>query len=151
MGAPSLLSQRSGSRERQGASFRIASLLKSQFDQANIFNPEFQARIARLKSSGGDAVQRLAQFGQPFPEQIAQQKAELQFQATQAKAESDFLARIQSAISKQLAAFEVPQQQVIIQTPMIESESQVKQIEQSPVALIPIAIIGIILGAVLLG
>jgi len=136
-------STRAASRSRQAASFQISSLLKAAGDVANQ-NFIFQTKIAALRTGKGSSVERLKQFKLPLPFQVAQQKAESQFQATQAKAESDFLARIQSAINKQLESFKIPQVQ---QTPMIESESQVKQVEQSPTSLIPLAIIG----AVLLG
>lgn len=141
----------------KGADFRIADLLKAQFSQGNINNPIFQARIARLKGSRGtkSAAERLKGFAAALPFQMAQAKVEKQFQVQQEKAESDFISNIQSAIDKQLSAFTIPtataQQPIIIQTPMIESESQIKQTEQSPVSLIPLAIIGVILGAVLLG
>lgn len=150
MGAafPSL---RPGSQKRQSASFQLSNLKRAAFDQVNIFNAEFQAKIARAtaagKKPGADSFKILQGFSTLFPAQIAaqkaQKKAESQFQATQAKAESDFLARIQEAINKQLASFKAPQVQ---QTPMIESESQVKQ-EQPSSSIIPLAIIG----AVLLG
>ena len=78
---------------------------------------------------------------------LGEGRQERQFVQAQQKAESDFLARIQGAISKQLGSFKVPQAPQAFQTPMIESESQVKQVEQSPTSLIPLAIIG----AVLLG
>jgi len=77
------------------------------------------------------------------------QKIQLERQQAQiAKAEFDFLAKIQGAIGKQLESFKVPQIEAptIDLTPMIESESQVKQ-EQPSSSIIPLAIIG----AVLLG
>jgi len=81
---------------------------------------------------------------QKFAGQIELQQA----QQVQQKAELDFLAKIQGAIDKQLESFKVPQIEAptIDLTPMIESESQVKQ-EQPSSSIIPLAI----LGAVLLG
>lgn len=155
MGAafPSL---RPGSQARQGASFRLSALLATAGDQANTLVDLARIQIIKgAKGSGISTVELLRKASSPFPkEAAAQRKAELQFQSTQAKAESDFIARIQSAIDKQLSSFTIPTataQQPIIQTPMIESESQVKQELQSPVPLIPLAIIGVILGAILLG
>ena len=71
-----------------------------------------------------------------------------QAQRVQQKTELDFLAKIQGAIGKQLESFKVPQvtAPTVDLTPMIESESQVKQ-EQPSSSIIPLAIIG----AVLLG
>ena len=149
MGAGFPLS-RPGSQARQAASFRLTALKRGRFDVANQ-DIVSQARIA-LASARGDPEQVLRRASAPFAaEGAAQRKAELQFQATQAKAESDFIARIQAAISKQLESFTIPQQKFIVQTPMIESESQIKQVEQTGIPLIPLAIIGVILGAVLLG
>lgn len=131
-------------------------MLKTRGDQSN--SPIQLAKLANLQAAitrGVGSIEALKQFNTPLPFQVAQQKAEQQFKQTQSKAESDFISRIQSAIDKQLSSFTIPtataQQPIIIQTPMIESESQIKQVEQSPVSLIPIAIVGIILGAVLLG
>ena len=156
MGAafPSL---RPGSQARQAASFRLSAIKRGQFDVANQ-NIVSQARIA-LASAKGNPELVLRRASAPFASQAAaQKKAEQQFKQAQVKAESDFIARIQSAISKQLESFTVPQQTqqpiqpIFIQTtPMIESDSQIKQEQQSPIPLIPLAIIGVILGAVLLG
>jgi len=145
---------------KQGSSFLISNLLKGRRDRS--LSPIQSVKLANLQAAvnrGVGSVQALKQFSQPLPFQVAQQKAEEQFKQTQIKAESDFINKIQSAIDKQLASFTIPtataQQPIIqtpiIQTPMIESESQIKQEFQSPNSLIPIAIIGIILGAVLLG
>jgi len=153
---------------KQGSSFRISALLKGRKDRS--LSPIQSVKLANLQSAvnrGVGSVEALKQFSQPLPFQVAekkaQEKAESAFlsnvQSSLSKqlqtAESDFTKNIQSAISKQLSAFTIPtataQQPIIIQTPMIESESQIKQEFQSPIGLIPIAIIGIILGAVLLG
>lgn len=106
--------------------------------------PFGQFKLSLIENFGGglQGLQKARAFlelerRQPAIQLAAQQQA-------QQKAESDFLAKIQAAINKQLESFKVPQ---IQQTPMIESESQVKQVVQSPTSLIPLAIIG----AVLLG
>jgi len=145
MGAafPSL---RPGSQARQGASFRLSALLATAADQSNTLVDLARIQIIKAgKGTGISSVELLKKASAPFAaEGAALRKAQAQFQTTQAKAESDFLARIQEAINKQLASFKVPQVQ---QTPMIESESQVKQVQQSSTLIIPLAIIG----AVLLG
>jgi len=125
----------------KGASFRLDQLVRAARDQSATIVDFERARIIKAgKGTGISSVELLAKAASPFrKEAAALRKAESQFQATQAKAESDFLARIQEAINKQLASFKVPQAQ---QTPMIESESQVKQVQQSPTSLIPLAIIG---------
>jgi len=162
--AQSAPSSRAASQAAQAASFRISSLLATRADQSNTAIQ--QIKLANLQAASNrknplSAVERLKQFSQPLPSQVAAQKAQAtaesdflaNIQTALSKqlqtAETDFSSRIQSAISKQLSSFTIPQAQA--QTPMIESESQIKQEFQSPVSLIPIAIIGIILGAVLLG
>jgi len=153
-------SSRAASQAAQGINFRIADLLKGRSDQS--LSQIQSIKLGNLQSAinrGLSGPEAFKQFTAPLPFEVAQQKAEQQFKQTQAKAESDFLSKIKSAIDKQLSAFTIPTataqqpiiQQPIIQTPMIESESQIKQEFQSPVSLIPIAIIGIILGVVLLG
>lgn len=137
---------------KQGTSFRISDLLKGASDRS--LSAIQSVKLTNLQSAvnrGIGSVEALRQFSAPLPFEVAQQKAEQQFKQTQAKAESDFISRIQSAIDKQLSSFTIPQAQAVIQTPMIISESQIKQTQQSPVSLIPLAVIGVILGAVLLG
>jgi len=129
------LSPRSLSRLNQGANFQIAASGLRLEEQ--IKNPFFEVtKLSILRK-----------------QEEAKIKAEQQaFKQTQLKAESDFIARVQSAVSKQLEIIGPGTiAQPIIETPPIESQSQIKQVEQSPTSLIPIAIIGVILGVVLLG
>jgi len=171
MGA-SFPSSRAQSQANQRAQVRISAIARAQSSRGNL-DPRSQFKIQNLleasRRGGLSSLEILKQFDAPLPFEVAQKRAEQQFKQTQAKAESDFLNKIQSAIDKQLGSFstsidkqlsdfapsfqgkQVPIGQRIVNTPMIESESQMKQTEQSPISLIPIAIIGIILGAVLLG
>jgi len=134
-------STRAQSRLNQGANFIISDILKGGGD------PERLDRLRKNVAAGKlQSTQLLAQFKSPTRTEIFQQKAE-----------ADFIGRIQAALNtqlqgfnQQLQSFTIPQQ-TIIQTPMIESESQVKQETQSPNNLIPIAIIALIAGVVLFG
>jgi len=155
-------SSRAAFQAKAAKSSVIARLLATRGDQSN--TPLQLIKLANLqiaRNRGVSPAEALKKFSAPLPFEVAQQKAQATAESNflgkiesaigkqLQTAETDFSARIQSAIAKQLSSFTIPQAQAL--TPMIESESQMKQEFQSPVSLIPIAIIGIILGAVLLG
>jgi len=128
------------SQTNQFASFNLANLKKT-------FGPD-------ILQGGGTQGQKIAKLTlQQALANLLPKQQEQQFAQAQQKAESIFLQKIQDAINKQLTEFTPPEVEPpvikIPATPMIESESQAKQVEQST-SIIPLAVIAIA-GAVLLG